>query len=217
MAHNLSDEAEAFLAQDQLVTVDAIRDDSTIIPAAPGIYGWWFDNALAELLSKHMVCSELTESKTNRRHIARQGFELSYVGISPSAASKVGIKSRALRDRLLNHCRGPLATSTLRRTLAALLRVEETLTIKASPSGKAQMSLQDEAKLTRWMSEHGRITWVTNAAPGLIEKELLDAEEGPRLPLNIRGASGALARLLTRIRIGAIATRPPRRRTNRLP
>jgi hypothetical protein len=209
MAEDLSGEAEAFLAQDRFVSVDAIRDDSTIIPAAPGIYGWWFDNALAELLSKHMVCSELTESKTDRRRIARQGFELSYVGISPSAAPKVGIKSRTLRDRLLNHCRGPLATSTLRRTLAALLRVEETLTIKASPSGKAQMSLQDEAKLTRWMNEHGRITWFTNAAPGLIEKELLDAEEGPSLPLNIRGASGALAGVLTTLRTGAIGlTRP---------
>ena len=55
---SLSGEAEAFLAQEQFATVDAIRDKSTIIPAAAGIYGWWFDDALTELLSKHMTNSD---------------------------------------------------------------------------------------------------------------------------------------------------------------
>lgn len=60
--------------------------------------------------------------------------------IEPSAPPKEGIKSRTLRDRLLNHCRDALATSTLRRTLAALLRVDECPLIAAElwPLGDPQ-------------------------------------------------------------------------------
>jgi hypothetical protein len=103
MAHTLSREAETFLEQAQFVTADAIREKPAIVPAEAGVYGWWFDQALGSL--------------SEGSHV-RNGLHLLYVGIAPSAPPKDGVKPRTLRDRLLNHCRGPIATSTLRRTLA---------------------------------------------------------------------------------------------------
>jgi hypothetical protein len=183
MAHTLSREAETFLQQAQFVTADAIREKSAIVPAQAGVYGWWFDQALGNL--------------SEGSHV-RNGLHLLYVGIAPGAPPKDGVKPRTLRDRLLNHCRGPLATSTLRRTLAALLKDEEHLSIDRTEAGKLRMSLEDEAKLTRWMSEHARITWLTTPAPRLAEKELL--EHGPRLPLNIRGSSDPYRKELSGLR-----------------
>jgi hypothetical protein len=141
------------------------------VPAEPGVYGWWFDDGLS--VPRDECC-------------ARDGLHLLYVGIAPSAAPKDGVKPRTLRHRLLNHCRGPVATSTLRRTLAALLKDEEHLSIERMSSGKLLMAAEDEAKVTRWMTQHGRVTWLTTPAPWAMEKEPL--QRGPRLPLNISGS-----------------------------
>jgi hypothetical protein len=183
MAHTLSREAETFLEQARFVTPDAIREKPAIVPAEAGLYGWWFDQALGTI--------------SEGSHV-RNGLHLLYVGIAPSAPPKDGVKPRTLRDRLLNHCRGPIATSTLRRTLAALLNADERFSIERAASGKSQMSEEDEAKLTRWMTEHARVTWLTTPVPWMLEKELLD--RGPRLPLNIRGSSDPFRKKLTALR-----------------
>jgi hypothetical protein len=73
--HTLSREAETFFGEVQFVTVDAIRNRPSIVPAEPGIYGWWFDDALERITG---------------RSLAREGFRLLYVGISPSAPAKDG-------------------------------------------------------------------------------------------------------------------------------
>lgn len=191
MAHGLTHQAETFLEQAQFVTADAVRNEPHIIPSEPGIYGWWFDGSFSHLC--------------DGTH-ARDGFHLLYVGIAPSAPPREGVKSRTIRDRLLNHCRGPLATSTLRRTLAALLKSEEQLAIDRTASGKSQMSGEDEAKLTGWMTQHARITWLTTPQPWKVETELL--ESGPRLPLNIRGSSDPYRTELRQLRAGSAPSAP---------
>ena len=107
MSLALSREAETFLGQVQFIDVAAIRRDPSIIPADAGIYGWWFDATLQEISAGCHV---------------KNGLRLLYIGIAPSGTPKYSVKMRTLRDRLLNHCRGPMATSTLRRTLAAILK-----------------------------------------------------------------------------------------------
>jgi hypothetical protein len=187
MMHVLSREAETFLAQAEFVTADTIRARPSSVPAEAGIYGWWFDAALEEI-------SEGCHSKNS--------FNLLYVGIAPSAPPRDGVKMRTLRDRLLNHCRGPMATSTLRRTLAAILKEQQKLSIQRAASGKSQMPADDEAKLTRWMAEHARVTWLIAPSPWAIEDELL--KHGPRLPLNIRGSSDSYRKELTQLRAGSV-------------
>jgi hypothetical protein len=187
MAHVLSGEAGTFLAQAEFVNAETIRDRPSSVPAEAGIYGWWFDAALEEI-------SEGCHSKN--------GFSLLYVGIAPRTPQKDGVKTRTLRDRLLNHCRGPMATSTLRRTLAALSKEQERLSIQRATSGKSQMSADDEAKLTRWMAKHARVTWLIAPSPWAIEDELL--KHGPRLPLNIRGSSDSYRKELTQLRAGSV-------------
>jgi hypothetical protein len=187
MAHTLSREAETFLEQAQFVTADAIREKPAIVPAEAGVYGWWLDQALGNL---------------SEASYARGGLHLLYIGIAPSAPPKGGVKPRTLRDRLLNHCRGPMATSTLRRTLAALLKANEGFSIERAASGKSQMSADDEARLTRWMTEHARVTWLTTPVPWILEKEFLD--RGPRLPLNIRGSSDPFRKRLSALRAASL-------------
>jgi hypothetical protein len=91
-----------------------------------------------------------------------------------------------------------MATSTLRRTLAALLKANERFSIERAASGKSQMSAENEARLTRWMTEHARVTWLTTPVPWILERELLD--RGPRLPLNIRGSSDPFRKTLSALR-----------------
>jgi hypothetical protein len=91
------------------------------------------------------------------------------------------------RHRLLNHCRGPLASSTLRRTLAVLLAGELDLSIGRTKAGKLKMSTEHEARLTQWMDENAQVVWLTNSAPWEIEDHLIQG--AVRLPLNIRGSA----------------------------
>jgi hypothetical protein len=124
---------------------------------------------------------------------------LLYVGIAPRKPSAAGSASDStLRNRLLNHCRGPLASSTLRRTLAVLLKSEFGLSITRTKAGKLKMPPEHEAWLTGWMEENARVIWVVNAAPWEVEDHLVQGTA--RLPLNIRGSSDPFAKVLSAMR-----------------
>ncbi len=115
------------------------------------------------------------------------GRWLLYVGIAPNGAKRTTGK-RTLRDRLKNHCRGPIGSSTLRRTLASLLTPDLLdLSLGRTASGKHALSAQDEARLTQWMSTHLRVAWLVHPEPWQLEDALI--KKGPRLPLNIAGSS----------------------------
>jgi len=167
-----------------------IAADPKLVPDAPGIYGWWFDDTL--------IGVPMGES------LELDGRRLLYVGIAPSAPAKSGLSSkRTLRDRLKNHTRGPIATSTLRRTLTSLVGSSLGLSVTRSSNGKLALSRENEQSLTEWMTLHARVAWMVNSRPWEIESALI--KSGPRLPLNIKESSDPYRLELRALRRGLTA------------
>jgi hypothetical protein len=161
MTYSLSPSDLSFLDQRARFTVSEICANPTIVPDEPGIYGWWFDAAVL--------------SAQSERTLSRDGLCLLYIGIAPKGPTEHGRKARTIRDRLKNHCRGRLCSSTLRRTLAALYAVEQGFEIARLHSGKPFMSTADERRLSDWMNEHAKIGFTATQEPWLIEAEILRA------------------------------------------
>jgi len=157
--------------------------DTNKVPLSPGVYGWWF----------RTPPSGVPLERTIENSFGR----LLYIGI---AGGRTG--NRTLRDRLKNHLKGPIGSSTLRRTLACLNVEELALEIGRHPtSGRLVMSSVDERKLSEWMAKETRVAWMTCDRPQEIEKDIL--LRGPKLPLNIQGNAMPFARHLSSIRANA--------------
>jgi hypothetical protein len=195
MTHSLTTVTQALLHPERLYGVTELRDTPTLIPQEGGVYAWWF--------------SKVPRGVPIDGTAVDKGRRLLYVGIAPRKPSVAGsISSRTLRNRLLNHCRGPVASSTLRRTLAVLLRDELDLSITLTKAGKLKMSPEHEARLTQWMAENAGVTWVVSATPWEVEDYMIQG--AMRLPLNIRGSSDPFAKVLSNLRsqIGQLAAQP---------
>jgi hypothetical protein len=149
-----------------LFTVADIIKTPSAAPNEAGLYAWWFD--------------ELPKVPLDAAW-EQEGFRLAYVGI---ASSRPGSR-RTLRQRLRNHCSGPIATSTLRRSLAAVLIDLLELHPSSGPGKKVKLPAEEESRLSDWLAVHGRVAWITHAEPWVSEPELL--KSGPPLALNIRG------------------------------
>jgi hypothetical protein len=185
MTHSLSVLAEGLLRPERLYSVSELRDAPTLIPKEAGVYAWWF--------------SKVPPKVPTEQTALRDGRRLLYVGIAPRKPSLAGsISDSTLRNRLLNHCRGPLASSTLRRTLAVLLKGDLDLIITPTKARKIKMPPEHEARLTQWMDENARVVWLTNSTPWEIEDHLIEGEV--RLPLNIRGSTDPFAKALSTMR-----------------
>lgn len=125
--------AAPLLAPKELFRADALGADPRLVPSVPGIYGWWF----REVLPGVPTDDSLT----------RDGLRLLYVGIAPQGPRGLeSRKVRTLRDRLKNHTRGPIAESTLRRTLTSLLGGKLGLTVTRRDNGKLAMPADDESQ-----------------------------------------------------------------------
>jgi hypothetical protein len=194
MTYSLRRSAQSLLSPNRFFRVREIREDPSVIPAGPGIYGWWFS-------------SKLPRVPVNGTQLRRK-WRLLYVGIAPSGPT-LARPPRTLRGRLKNHCRGPAALSTLRRTLACLLKNKLQLEMKRRPSGKLCMRPQDETNLTEWMDTYARVAWICHPEPWQVESELI-ARGKPRLPLNIRGSRDPFGAELKKLR--SAAGRCPTRR-----
>jgi hypothetical protein len=185
MTHSLTTAAEALLHPERLYRVAELRDSPTQIPRHGGIYAWWFSKAPPDVSIDNTA--------------AYEGRRLLYVGIAPRKPSVAGsVSDSTLRNRLRNHCRGPVASSTLRRTLAVLLKVEVDLSISRTKAGKLKMSREHEARLTQWMDENARVLWAVSSAPWEVEDHLIQG--AVRLPLNIRGSADPFAKVLSNLR-----------------
>jgi GIY-YIG catalytic domain len=169
----------SFQVPSTLFTVGDIIKKPSAAPDEAGIYAWWFD----ELPNVPLAGA-----------LERDGFRLAYVGI---ASYRAGSR-RTLRQRLRNHCNGPIATSTLRRSLAAVLIDQLNLHPRRVPGQKTRLANGEEARLTEWLIVHGRVAWITSATPWLLEDELL--LKGPSLALNIRGNAHPFVRELLTLR-----------------
>ncbi|MGX6606793.1 GIY-YIG nuclease family protein [Micromonosporaceae bacterium Da 78-11] len=122
-----------------------------------GVYAWW---------AGHAVLPDLPGPPNENVPSLR----LLYVG-----------RATNLRGRILrNHLRRS-GSSTLRRTLAGLLLPEG---YRTHWTDRVVLVAEDEARLTRWMSTHLRLTWAEEPDPVPVEAELVRRLHPP---LNVHG------------------------------
>ena len=161
----------SLLAPDRLWTRAEVLARLTPVPAAGGVYAWYFDTAPpgVPVDGCHRV----------------EGMTLLYVGISPKRPPADGGpgSKQTLRSRVRYHYRGNAYGSTLRLTLGVLLADELGIGLRRVGSTGNRLTFSDgEAVLSDWMAEHARVCWVQDRQPWLAETQLI---EGVDLPLNL--------------------------------
>jgi hypothetical protein len=133
-----------------------------------GIYGWWFAPS-----SLHVP---------DRQYIVKDGFQLLYTGISPRKPTNPQLAgSGNLRSRLRTHAKRDASWSTLRLSLGIMLAEQLGLAL-ATHNGRTHWGPEGEARLSAWMGDHARVSWVRDLLPWETERELL---AGTNIPLNI--------------------------------
>ena len=138
---------------------------------AHGLYGWWFDQSLPEV--PRDGCRELA------------GRHLLYIGIAPpkDRPIKAGAATPVKRRLWRNHLRGSVRSSTLRLSLAALLKDHLGFEFYRDARGRSRMAKEHEEKLTAWIEAHAGISVVQHDTPWQLEEALV--RNGPPLPLNL--------------------------------
>jgi hypothetical protein len=154
---------------------DEVLSRPSAVPAASGVYGWWF-RALPALI-------DTTEC---RKH---DGLALLYVGISPRRppASGQAASRQNVRHRLRMHYAGNAEGSTLRKTLGCLLAGQLGIRLRRVGSGHRKTFADGEQLLSAWMSENAFVSWVIRERPRELEHDLIAAVD---LPLNLEGNIG---------------------------
>lgn len=180
--------AQPLLHPDRLVSARDVLADGKLIPDAGGVYGWWFNVALPGVPLDGTL--------------AKDGYRLLYLGIAPQKPSVTAPASKStLRKRIVgNHLGAHIASSTLRRSLAWLLKPDMDFAIARNAAGKQVMPGTDEATLTAWMRDHAALSFVVDSEPWLLEDELI--AHGPSLPINIRGSTHPFGIELSKMRGG---------------
>jgi hypothetical protein len=164
---------------------EEILATSTPVPAAPGVYAWYF-----ERLPHGVPTADL---------VSFGGLTLLYIGISPKAppTNSRPPSRQTLRTRLRYHMRGNAEGSTLRLTLGCLLSAELGLQLRRVGSDHRLTFGDGEARLSAWLADNARVTWEICSEPWLLEKELFNRVP---LPLNLDGNSHAFCRILSELR-----------------
>ncbi|MCZ2804830.1 hypothetical protein O2W18_06955 [Modestobacter sp. VKM Ac-2983] len=135
-------------------------DAVTAVPAAPGLYAWWGRFGALPGIS-------------GPRHDAAD-LQLLYVGIAPNgAASKATLRSRVVGD----HIRGTTGSSTLRRSLAALLSEQQGW--RSRWTTRPVLVNADELRLSEWMAERLQLTWAEHPEPWTVETRVIAELEPP--------------------------------------
>ncbi|MER8583561.1 hypothetical protein NKG95_33665 [Mesorhizobium sp. M1423] len=188
MANNPYDNFDTLLHPQRLIPAREVLADRSLIPDERGVYGWWFNCGLPGV--------PLDGTLRSGEH------HLLYVGIAPRAPSKAGSESASTLQRRIcrNHLGNRIASSTLRRSLAWLLKAPLQFQISWNAAGKAIMSREDEDRLTGWMAVHAAMSFVRAEEPWQIETKLIT--EGPKLPLNIRDSAHPFRQRLLTLRSG---------------
>jgi len=143
-----------------------------LIPEAPGVYAWYFDNHFGTYFTDNTQ-SVITIALDSAP--IKEWFLL-YIGI---AGKKRG---RTLRDRIFgDHLNKNSAGSTLRQSLAALLWSEINLNPVMQLNGE-----NEKQKMNRWLFQHARVSWIETSKAEKIEKSML-RNFGCNLRFNIKG------------------------------
>lgn len=166
----LDDVASRLLRPSQLFTRDEVLTRPSPVPAAAGVYAWYFDKVPARVPVDG--CQTV------------DGHSLLYVGISPKGPGSNGLipSRQTLRTRVRYHYRGNAYGSTLRLTLGSLLAAELGIQLRLVGSGTRLTFSAGEGALSDWMSRHARVCWMETASPWLLEHDLID---NVVLPLNL--------------------------------
>lgn len=173
MTYSLNNQRLAdFLNRPVQIPVSEILANDRVIPKQPGFYAWWF-----------LKPPEQVPLKGTHKF---ERFWLLYIGIAPSRRQTNARRVRTLRDRIKNHCHGPIASSTLRRSLAALLTPSELDLSPAISNGKLKLNSDEEASLTNWLKSHAAVSCYECDKPWIAERFLLSRYY---LPLNLQGTT----------------------------
>ena len=130
------------------------------VPSAPGVYAWWARFGALPGIS-------------GPRHDGAD-LQLLYVGIAPNgAASKATLRSRVVGD----HIRGKTGSSTLRRSLAALLSEQQGW--RSRWTTRPVLVNADELRLSEWMAERLQLTWAEHPQPWTVEAQVIAELEPP--------------------------------------
>ncbi|CAB4933327.1 MAG: GIY-YIG nuclease family protein [Actinobacteria bacterium] len=139
-----------------------VPEAMTAVPSVPGIYAWWGRFGALPGIS-------------GPRHPTAP-VQLLYVGIAPSGATSAAtLRSRVVGD----HIRGTTGSSTLRRSLAALLTEQQGWHSRWTT--RPVLVNKDELALSDWMAQTLHVSWAEHAEPWTVESDVI-AELGP--PLN---------------------------------
>jgi len=169
-------EADQIAAKQVLEPAKLIRPADILVhieeyAVTHGLYGWWFDDSLPEV--PRGGCLEF------------DGKHLLYIGIAPpkDRPTKPGTATPVKRRLWRNHLRGSARSSTLRLSLAALLRDQLGFEFYMDASDRVRMTNDHEERLTAWIEDHAGISVVHHDAPWQLEEALV--RNGPPLPLNL--------------------------------
>ncbi|SEB60918.1 hypothetical protein SAMN05519105_0903 [Rhodobacter sp. 24-YEA-8] len=149
-----------------------------------GVYGWWFDGRLPAV--PRAGCRK------------RAGKDLLYIGIASPSSQPARSRSPMARRIWRNHLQGTVRTSTLRLSIAALLRTELHLEFFRDGQDRVRMSRQHEVQLSTWLHEHAAISVMQHDDPWSVEKALI--EDGPPLPLNLSMSIHSFRKALSELR-----------------
>lgn len=189
ITHSLMPRLDPLLRPERLIPAAEIVADLKLIPDEGGIYGWWFD---AELPG---IDSGQTLRLGNHR--------LLYIGIAPRAPAHGRASKSTLRKRIRHHHLGrKIGSSTLRRTLAWLLRSQLGLEISRRHVGarcRDVMSTDQEYILTTWLQCHAALSVLTVGEAWRLERALIRSDD-LKLPLNIVGCDPGARRHLIDLR-----------------
>ncbi len=163
------DEAELYLAAPPFPRAEVLARPCPV-PAAPGVYGWWFRELPAEIDTSGCATKE--------------GLTLLYTGISPSAPPANGKAPSAqnIRRRIRTHYSGNAEGSTLRKTLGCLLSDQLGIELRRVGSGNRRTFVTGEKVLSEWMEQNALVSWVLHPEPWVLEHQLISSLD---VPLNL--------------------------------
>ena len=177
---------QALLSPAQLATAADVLYSPSAVPAAPGVYAWYFNQVPRDV-------------PTDGCH-TWDGKTLLYVGISPKAPSENGgpPSKQNIRKRVRYHYRGNAYGSTLRLTLGSLLAPSLGIELRRVGSGTRLTFSDGESVLSGWMATHAFVTWIVTDKPWLLETQLIGHLS---LPLNLdQNTNGSFRAALKKLR-----------------
>ena len=147
------------VARDHLLGSEPTHPDQFGEHPEPGLYAWW-----------------------DPEGVLASYFPDGFPPVYTSVPLYVGIAKTGLRVRGITMHLSTTRVSTVRRSLAALLRDDLGLLPGIRPSArgtKFAIVPEHESALTEWMRAHLRVTLIGRANPGGVEQEIIESLTPP--------------------------------------